>query len=1656
MSLPTSVRAEWEDLGLYGGQVYDIAIDLNDEAKWFAGTFYGGGLFITEDYGANWDPVLTGDEGAELDGEATFANTAVWGVEIAPSNSNVVWAVHNRWAEYSTDGGYNWNHIYNRDMQAPPPPYESNGQMRLCQSVAIDPGNYNRVYVGTSGAHGGFYDYGAIFRTTDGGATWTRSGPNTYSIQILDDNNNWVWVSMDNQFPLPVVDVEIDPTYPHVVWAIASKAGAGYLYRSNDYGGSWTLINSFSEGLTDVEVKPDDYNSVYVSGWNGVRRCYYSGGTPTWIYSSSGSDFRAITFQPGNPNILYAAGRGTYWGYYNISAASWLWRDIGYQLLSLAARPATTSTPHYVLGGELHRGVVRVSYTALKPPLYVWTTTLRNNGINAIQVHDLAVDQNDPGRDRYLVASEDGLYERASATSNWVKRGDFLYTAAYSVALDPDDSSNIYAGTEGRVYRTTDIEGGTWNSISVTGIVTDIAVSPSPYNYVYVTTRTLNSGAGYVYRMGKDLSGSTNIRPSSAADYDYNTVAINPSYPYNILVGGGSHFGSYPPTYGHIWESNSYGNSGTWYSRLSNVVVNSILIDPNNTNNMYAGCGYSGGTDIPLYKSTNGGTTWQRSYKGIPGAPSRYGIWGSSSSDIFVVRHSGSTPKGGEDDNYLIHYNGSNWEYKYNQVYTPLYSVWGSASNNVWVVGKSGKVARYNGSSWANWFTGASSDFDFHDIWGSASNNVFAVGTGPRIYRFNGSSWSSSLTTAQEDLHGVWGNSTSNFYAVGSFGTIMRFNGSSWYALTSPVTTRLEDIWGSSSTDIYAVGAPRSVGSTRYYTILRSTNGSSWSVMSTPSVPAGRSGILRAVWGASGYVYAVGDDGVVLRRIGSGAWSSISSSENAPLYGIWGSAYNNVYAVGLYGTIIRWNGSSWSSVDTVIDKVVNWNAVTDLGLSPEGNVYASTNRQGIFASGNGGLSWINMDAPPYTVYAVDAGSVVSGGDGGGFSLSGEGLLKGEVNDADLGGGLIDVAITTNAAGGPSTSTEWDGSWAMMHPAGYPFSVTATKPGYAPYTENNVPVYDGTWTMVTMDLSDPIVTVRMDGQEILAVNEVFVSTHGEIYPNPTSGCQTYGWTSGNDGRLMVPYTIGCIELMIVPDPGYGVLNVVVNGQSMGSITEYTFNNIHDAQTLAVTFEQTNQPPTDISLSSTSVYENQPQYTYIGTFDTSDPDPGDTHSYSFVSGSGDSGNSSFYISGRYLYTFDVFNYESQSSYSIRVQTSDGITSPYEEVFIINIFNQNETPTDISISSTIVNENLAPGTIVGVLSTADPDAGDSHTYSLVSGTGSGDNGYFYILSNQLRTNAWFNYEIDNSYSIRVRSQDVLGLYREEMYTINILNVNDPPLALPNNYNTDEDTSLFVAAPGVLNNDTDEDLDSLDAILNSGPAHASAFTLNLNGSFSYTPATNYNGPDSFSYHANDGSLNSGIVTVTIGIDDINDAPTAVNDITSTNEDTAAVINVLINDSDIDGTVDTTSVVVASGPSHGTTSVNGSTGAVTYTPTANYNGPDSFTYTFEDDDNAVSNQATVSITVDDINDVPTAVNDITSTDEDTAAEINVLANDSDIDGTVDVTSVVVTSGPSHGSTSVNGSTGAVTYTPLANYNGPDSFTYTFEDDDSAVSNQAT
>ena len=194
----------------------------------------------------------------------------------------------------------------------------------------------------------------------------------------------------------------------------------------------------------------------------------------------------------------------------------------------------------------------------------------------------------------------------------------------------------------------------------------------------------------------------------------------------------------------------------------------------------------------------------------------------------------------------------------------------------------------------------------------------------------------------------------------------------------------------------------------------------------------------------------------------------------------------------------------------------------------------------------------------------------------------------------------------------------------------------------------------------------------------------------------------------------------------------------------------------------------------------VAENAAINSSAGTLLASDADASQTITYTLVSGTGSTDNASFNISGSTLRNSAVFDYETKNSYSIRVRATDQGGLFYETPLTVLVSNVNEAVTDIALSPSSIAENNAANATVGTLSAADVDTGATHTFTLVSGTGSTDNGSFTISGTALRLTPSANYEVKNSYAVRVRATDQGGLFYEKPFIVTITDLPETPLEL------------------------------------------------------------------------------------------------------------------------------------------------------------------------------------------------------------------------------------------------------------------------------------
>ncbi len=232
-----------------------------------------------------------------------------------------------------------------------------------------------------------------------------------------------------------------------------------------------------------------------------------------------------------------------------------------------------------------------------------------------------------------------------------------------------------------------------------------------------------------------------------------------------------------------------------------------------------------------------------------------------------------------------------------------------------------------------------------------------------------------------------------------------------------------------------------------------------------------------------------------------------------------------------------------------------------------------------------------------------------------------------------------------------------------------------------------------------------------------------------------------------------------------------------------------------------------------------------------------------------------------------------------------------------------------------------------------------------------------------------------------------------------------------------------------------SDPDGDTLAWSVKTQPGHGSVTVNAATGAVAYVPNLNYNGSDSFVLLVKDAFTETEL-PVSVAVAPVNDAPVAAVAPAATNEDTA--VTVTPSASDIDGGVLSWSLPVGQGPAHGTLSgFNAATGAVTYTPSTDYHGSDSFV--LQVSDGLASAAVTVNVTVASVNDAPVASAAPATTDEDVA--VTVIPTAGDVDGDALTWSLDASAAPAHGTLSgFDALTGTVIYTPEADWNGSDSF----------------
>ncbi|KIV15712.1 RTX toxin [Vibrio parahaemolyticus] len=404
----------------------------------------------------------------------------------------------------------------------------------------------------------------------------------------------------------------------------------------------------------------------------------------------------------------------------------------------------------------------------------------------------------------------------------------------------------------------------------------------------------------------------------------------------------------------------------------------------------------------------------------------------------------------------------------------------------------------------------------------------------------------------------------------------------------------------------------------------------------------------------------------------------------------------------------------------------------------------------------------------------------------------------------------------------------------------------------------------------------------------------------------------------------------------------------------------------------------------------------------------------------------------VNGKLVFTpAENFNGDAEITYTV---TDGQLTDEAKVAVTVNPVN--DAPTiKVDAVESITEDAVSTDTVVATLTVRDTDTPeDQLTVSLENNS----NGYFVLVGNEVKltqvgADAVNNDELNlKDLTISASVSDGVNPTASDSDSLIVNRVNDAPTV--ENAIADQELSEDFATYTIDLNDAFKDSDS--ALNFSVSGNSNVLVSIENGIATISPTADWNGSETLTFTATDPSGESISQTVNFTVAPVADI---VADKATVVEDTSTVIKVLGNDT-FEGDGKVVSLDTNNGPANGTVSVNPD-GSVTYTPNDNYHGTDSFTYIVTS--GGVSESTTVSVDVTPVNDAPVAKDDIATTQEDTAVTIDVLPNDSDVDG--DKLSIESASVPKEQGT-VEVVNGKLVFTPAENFNGDAEITYTVTD----------
>ncbi|WP_070225756.1 tandem-95 repeat protein [Vibrio parahaemolyticus] len=626
-------------------------------------------------------------------------------------------------------------------------------------------------------------------------------------------------------------------------------------------------------------------------------------------------------------------------------------------------------------------------------------------------------------------------------------------------------------------------------------------------------------------------------------------------------------------------------------------------------------------------------------------------------------------------------------------------------------------------------------------------------------------------------------------------------------------------------------------------------------------------------------------------------------------------------------------------------------------------------------------------AEDFTPYTIDLNTAFSDVDN----------VDGELTFSVSGNSNIQVAIVNGIATITPTA-DWNGSETL--------TFTATDPS----GESVSQTVNFTVASVADIVADKA-TVVEDTPTIINVlsNDTFESTDKVVSLDADNGPKNGSVIVNNDGT--VTYT---------PDDNYVGKDTFTYVVTSGGVSEST--------TVNVDVTPVNDAP--VAKADTAVTDEDTPVTIDVLPNDTDVD-GDTLSIQSASVPEAQGKVEI-VEGKLVFTpAENFNGDAEITYTV---TDGQLTDEAKVTVTVNPVN--DAPTiKVDAVESITEDAVSIDTVVATLTVRDTDTSeDQLTVSLENNS----NGYFVLVGNEVKltqagVDAVNNDELNlKDLTISASVSDGVNPTASDSDSLIVNRVNDAPTV--ENAIADQELSEDFASYTIDLNDAFKDSDS--ALNFSVSGNSNVLVSIENGIATISPTADWNGSETLTFTATDPSGESVSQTVNFTVASVADI---VADKATVVEDTPTIINVLSNDT-FESTDKVVSLDADNGPKNGSVIVNND-GTVTYTPDDNYVGKDTFTYVVTS--GGVSESTTVTVNVTPVNDAPVAKDDIATTQEDTAVTIDVLPNDTDIDG--DTLRIDSASVPSDQGT-VEIVDGKLVFTPAENFNGDAEITYTVTD----------